>query len=253
MSDKTPGSVREELTAENTEEGREHGGESRPGMGRRAALKALATTAVALPMVGSLAACSPDSRSLPVVDAGKAPSGGVDANGVPLAGPRGTKSDPDLLKPKIDWPLQLTASEMATLTALCDMIIPADAKSPSASAVGAPGYINEWASRPGGDASLVRVRGGLAWLDRESQSRFGKRFHLATNAQRTAICDDICYVPKAKPEHVFAAQFFDTIRDQTATAFYTTPAGWKDLGYIGNVALPKFEGPNAAIRKQIGL
>ena len=114
MSDKTPGSVREELTAENTEEGREHGGELRPGMGRRAALKALATTAVTLPMVGSLAACSPDSRSLPVVDAGKAPSGGVDANGVPLAGPRGTKSDPDLRKPKIDWPLQLTASEMVT-------------------------------------------------------------------------------------------------------------------------------------------
>jgi hypothetical protein len=104
MSDKTPGSVREELTAENTEEGREHGGESRPGMGRRAALKALATTAVALPLVGSLAACSPDSRSLPVVDAGKAPSGELMPTGCRVAGPRGTKSDPDLLKPKITGP-----------------------------------------------------------------------------------------------------------------------------------------------------
>ena len=51
----------------------------------------------------------------------------------------------------------------------------------------------------------------------------------------------------------FAAQFFDTIRDQTATAFYTTPQGWKDLGYIGNVAMPKFEGPNAEIRRKIGV
>ena len=99
----------------------------------------------------------------------------------------------------------------------------------------------------------MRVRGGLAWLDRESQTRFGKRFHLATLAQRTAICDDICYGPKAKPKHQFAAQFFDTIRDQTATAFYTTPQGWKDLGYIGNVAMPKFEGPNAEIRRKLGL
>ena len=72
-------------------------------------------------------------------------------------------------------------------------------------------------------------------------------------AQRAAICDDICYQPKAKPEHQFAAQFFDTIRDQTATAVYTTPQGWKDLGYIGNVAMPKFEGPNAEIRRKIGL
>jgi hypothetical protein len=95
--------------------------------------------------------------------------------------------------------------------------------------------------------------GRLAWFDRESNTRFGKRFHLATNAERTAICDDICYLAKAKSEHPFAAQFFDTIRDQTATAFYTTPQGWKDLGYIGNVAMPTFKGPNAEIRKQIGV
>jgi len=255
MSDKTPGSVREELTAENSEEGREHGGELRPGMGRRAALKALATTAVALPMVGSLAACSPDSRSLPVVDAGKAPSGGVDANGVPLAGPRGTKSDPDLLKPKIDWPLQLTASEMATLTALCDMIIPADDKSPAASAVGVPAYINEYVSAPAEwyQKALVQVRGGLIWINVESNKRFGKAFAELSAAQRTAICDDICYAPKAKPEFKQAAQFFDRVRDLTAEGFYTTDEGMKDIGYVGNVALPSFDGPPPEVLKHLGL
>jgi gluconate 2-dehydrogenase gamma chain len=217
------------------------------GVGRRDALKVMAAAAV-VPMLPDTvdAAPAPVSREpLPLLDEQQRP--------VKRRGPRGTPSDPVLQVARADWPMKLSLRELTTLGALCDMIIPADAKSPSASAVGAPGYINEWASRPGGEASLVRVRGGLAWLDREAQARFGTRFHLATHAQRTQICDEICYLPKAKPEHQFAAQFFDTIRDQTATAFYTTPAGWKDLGYIGNVALPTFEGPNAAVRKQIGL
>ena len=217
------------------------------GVGRRDALKAIAAAAVVpmLPATAEATQAPAPREMLPMLDDQQRP--------VKRKGPRGTPSDPVLQVAKADWPMKLSQRELVTLAALCDMIIPADAKSPAASTVGAHHYINEWASRPGGDTSLVRVRGGLVWLDRESQTRFGKRFHLATNAQRTQICDDICYVPKAKPEHVFAAQFFDTIRDQTATAFYTTPQGWKDLGYIGNVALPKFEGPNAAVRKQIGV
>jgi hypothetical protein len=223
------------------------GAEGATGMDRRDALRVMAVAAV-VPMLptSASAAPAPEARApLPLLDEAQAP--------VRKKGPRGTPSDPVLQRAKADWPMLLSLRELTTLSALCDVIIPADDKSPSASAVGAPGYINEWASRPGGENSLVRVRGGLAWLDRESESRFGKRFHLLSLSQKTAICDDICYLPKAKPEHRFAAQFFDTIRDQTATAFYTTPQGWKDLGYIGNVALPKFEGPNAAIRKQIGL
>lgn len=219
------------------------------GVGRRDALKVLAAAAV-VPMLPATAdaapATAPVREMLPMLDDQQRPV-------AKRKGPRGTPSDPVLQVAKADWPMKLSQRELVTLAALCDMIIPADAKSPAASTVGAHNYINEWASRPGGEASLVRVRGGLVWIDRESQERFGKRFHLATNAQRTAICDDICYTPKAKPEHQFAAQFFDTIRDQTATAFYTTPQGWKDLGYIGNVAIPKFEGPSAAIRKQIGV
>lgn len=216
---------------------------------RRDALKVMAAAAV-VPMLPATTDAAPAPAAvprdmLPVLDDQQRP--------VKRKGPRGTPSDPVLQVARPDWPMKLSQRELVTLAALCDMIIPADDKSPAASTVGAHHYINEWASRPGGDTSLVRVRGGLVWIDRESQTRFGKRFHLATTAQRAQICDDICYLPRAAPAHVFAAQFFDTIRDQTATAFYTTPQGWKDLGYIGNVALPKFEGPNAAVRKQIGV
>jgi hypothetical protein len=139
------------------------------------------------------------------------------------------------------------------LSALCDTIIPADERSPAASKVGAPDYINEYVSAPGRENNLVQVRGGIIWINGESIARFGKPYHQLSDAERTAICDDICYVPKAKPGNVAGAMFFDRVRDLTASAFYTTPEGWKDLGYIGNVAMPKFEGPPVELLKQLGL
>ncbi|MCC6772441.1 MAG: gluconate 2-dehydrogenase subunit 3 family protein [Gemmatimonadaceae bacterium] len=222
---------------------------------RRELLKAIAAGALALPLAGSLAACNSDSRSLPVVDAPARRAGALDANGEPVAGPRGTPSDPDLLNPVITWTMQLTAAELVTLTALCDMIIPADDTSPAASAVGVPAYINEYVSAPSDwyQKALVQVRGGLVWIDVESNRRFGAAFAALTDAQRTAICDDICYVPRAKPEFRQAAQFFDRVRDLTAEGFYTTDEGMKDIGYVGNVALASFDGPPPEVLKHLGL
>lgn len=172
-----------------------------------------------------------------------------------LTGPRGTASDPDLLRPKKDWPRKLFSSELVTLAALCDVIIPADAKSPSASAVGVPAYINEHVSAPydGNARDLVRVRGGVSWLNLESTKRFGRAFARLSGEQKAAICDDICFLPKAKPEFQAGARFFDLVRDLSATAFYTTDAGMKDIGYVGNVALPKWDPPPAAVLKHLGL
>ncbi len=220
---------------------------------RRELIKTIAATAIALPMTGALAACSPasDSRKLPVVDAK-----GASASGVGGKGPRGTLSDPDLLNPKITWEMQLTTAELTTLAALCDMIIPADDKSPAASQVGVPAYINEYVSAPFDryKRALVQVRGGLIWINVESAKRFGgKRFEALTNDQKTAICDDICYTKTAKPEFLQAAQFFDRVRDITAEGFYTTDEGMKDIGYVGNVALTSFDGPPPEVLKHLGL
>lgn len=220
---------------------------------RRALIKTIAATAIALPMTGALAACTPssDSRKLPVVD-GK----GASASGAAGKGPRGTLSDPDLLNPRISWEMQLTTAELTTLAALCDMIIPADEKSPSASQVGVPAYINEYVSAPPEryKRALVQVRGGLVWINVESAKRFaGKRFEALTNDQKTSICDDICFTKTAKPEFQQAAQFFDRVRDITAEAFYTTDEGMKDIGYVGNVALTSFDGPPPEVLQHLGL
>ena len=263
MSERLPGEERGSFTTESTEHAEASGSAPgaamtpREGMGRRAALKVLATSAVALPVVGAVAACAPGEKEGATGATGAAgATGGVPAStGKPTVGPRGTLSDPDLLNPKITWEMQLTAAEMTTLTALCDVIIPADDTSPSASKVGVPAYINEYVSAPSEwyQKALVQVRGGLAWLNTESNKRYGKTFARLTMQQKTAICDDICHEPRAKDEYKAAARFFDRVRDLTAEGFYTTDAGMKDLGYVGNVPMAKFDGPPPEVLKHLGL
>lgn len=220
-----------------------------PGIGRRSALKALGAAAASLPILEVLTAETASAQT-PTPAKPKAA-----AQATTRGGPRGTPSDPDLLHPKKDWPRLLSARELATLSVLCDTIIPADAESPSASSVGVPAYINEYVSAPGDgqQRDLVRIRGGLVWLETESARRFGKGFTRLTESERAQICDDICYLPKAKPEFQAAARFFDQVRDLSSTAFYTTAAGMKDLKYVGNVALPEFKPPPEEVLRKLGL
>jgi hypothetical protein len=181
---------------------------------------------------------------------------GLAAESVPSS--KGYGTDPDLLKaykPGDVWPLTLDASQLATAAALCDTIIPADAKGPSASSVNVHLFVDEWISAPyeGHAADRKLVVEGLAWLDEESRKRFGNPFVNLIAGQRNAICDDICYVPKAQPQFAKAAQFFKKFRDLTAGGYYTTPEGMKDIGYVGNVPLASFDGPPPEVLKQLGL
>ena len=211
-------------------------------MDRREALQAIGIVAGLPVLASSFAAQQPQPINRPAVQ-------------FPVVGPRGTPTDPDLLHPKKDWPRKLSPSALATLSVLVDTIIPADSKSPSASAVGVPAWINEYVSAPydGQMRDLIRVRGGLVWLNVESNKRFGKSFGGLSAQERAQICDDICYLPKAKPEFQSAARFFDLVRDLAAVGFYTTDAGMKDLQYIGNMALPRFDGPPPEVLKHLGL
>src|SRR5688500_744299 len=63
----------------------------------------------------------------------------------------GYGSDPDLMreyKPGDLWPLTFTKKQQRTVAALCEAIVPADEKSPSASSLGVPDFIDEWISAP---------------------------------------------------------------------------------------------------------
>ena len=170
----------------------------------------------------------------------------------------GYGTDPNLTgewKPGGPWPLTLGAAARLTTSALCDLIIPADSVSPAASSVGVVDFIDEWISAPypqqRSDRELILP--GLTWIDAESQDRFGKAFAALDEPQKEAIANDICNAAKAAPQFATAAKFFAKFRDLTAGGFYTTPVGMKDIGYVGNVSLTRFDGPPLAVLKKVGL
>jgi hypothetical protein len=170
----------------------------------------------------------------------------------------GYGTDPDLVKewkPGGPWPLTLSAGARLTTAALADLIIPADDVSPAASSVGIVDFIDEWISAPypqqRGDRPIILD--GLLWIEAESSKRFGKGFAGLSDAQKSAIADDICSAGKAAPQFADAAKFFAKFRDLTAGGFYTTPVGMKDIGYVGNVPLAKFDGPPIEALKKAGL
>ena len=169
--------------------------------------------------------------------------------------PTGIGSDPNLLKNEVPWPRVLTEDEIKTVIALCDTIIPADEKSPSASAIGVHDFINEWVSAPyeqqAHDCKIVRD--GLVLIDQESTVRFQKRFAALNDDDKKKLCDEICSEEKVEAELKREAHFFAKFRDLTAGGFYTTPEGWRDLGYIGNIALTEFPGPPPEVLKHLGL
>ena len=94
---------------------------------------------------------------------------------------------------------------------------------------------------------------GLGWIEAEAQTRFGKAFAALGQPQKEAIAHDICNPAKAAAQFADAAKFFATFRDLTAGGFYSTPVGMKDIGYVGNVPLAKFDGPPLAVLKKVGL
>ena len=208
-------------------------------MDRRTTIKWMFAAAAAVPSLRTLGAMpEPLARDVAATQAGYG-------------------TDPNLVsewKPGGPWPLTLTTSGRRTTQALCDLIIPADDHSPAASAVGVVDFIDEWISAPypnqRGDRDTVLS--GLGWIDAESNKRFGKGFADISDAQKSAIADDIC-TTKTAPEFAKAAKFFAKFRDLTAGGFYTTPVGMKDIGYRGNVPLEKFDGPPLEALKKAGL
>jgi hypothetical protein len=147
-------------------------------------------------------------------------------------------------------PQFFTPHEFATVTILADLIIPADERSGGATEAGAPAYIDFALREVEDDAMRLAMRGGLAWLDAESGSRFGRTFVDASPAQRTAILDDIAWPARTPPALANGAAFFSDLRDLVATAFWSSRTGVRDLQYQGNVALPEWTGcPDAALRK----
>ncbi len=156
------------------------------------------------------------------------------------------KTAPDNYAPKFFKP-----SEWKTVRMLADYIIPRDERSGSATDAKVPEYIDFlMADKDASDSSRIAMRGGLGWLDFECVERFGKNFVGSTDAQRRQVLNDIAWPKKARPEMSHGVAFFSRFRDLTASGFFSSEMGWKDVRYVGNVFNPGWNGcPREALAK----
>ena len=139
----------------------------------------------------------------------------------------------------------LNPHEYQTLEKLADLILPPDEKSPGAVASGACEFIDLLASQ---NPRLLDIyTGGIAWIDQAMRRRYSVDFLSAKPNQQTALLDLIAYRKNESSELGPGIQFFEWARRMVVDAYYTSPAGIKAVGYMGNTAVAKFEVPAEAI------
>jgi len=166
----------------------------------------------------------------------------------------GYGQDPNLIHPApVPWPLTLSTPELVLLAVLSDILIPADGKVPSASAVKVPDVIDEWVSAPYPQQQTHRklIAAGLNWCDREALRRFARPFVNADKNDQLAIVHDIAFPervnrPGLHQELHQAILFFDLLRRLVTGMYYSSPEGSRELGYQGNVPINgDYPGPSA--------
>ena len=150
------------------------------------------------------------------------------------------KSAAGVYKPKL-----LNAHEYATLQKLGDFIVPADKNSAGSTQAGCADFIDLLCSQNPDLAAIYT--GGILWLDAEMQHRYGAMFLSAKSGDQTALLDLIAYRKNESAELGPGIRFFEWARKMIVDAFYTNPIGVKDLGYMGNTAVSKFEVPKEAL------
>lgn len=124
------------------------------------------------------------------------------------------------------------AEELETIAILCDIILPATSSAGRATEAAVPDFIDFIVRDM--PYHQVPLKGGLMWLNIESNKRFGKIFKELSSNQQIGIIDDIAYPDAATPDMLPGVKFFNKMRDLTLTGYYTSKMGIEDLGYQGN-------------------
>jgi len=205
-------------------------------MNRRDTLKAIGLGTVSTGLL--LSGCKPGEKAETETPSGKEAA-------VP-----GRTADEVEREKKIKAEKYFDDHEMATITVLADIIIPKDEKSGSASDAKVPEFI-EFIVKDIPSHKLP-MRGGLKWVDLYCLNHYGKTFIACSHAQQIELIDQIAYPYKAKAEMAQGVAFFNRMRDLTASGFWSSEMGTKDIGYAGN-APNKWEGVPLDVLKQYGM
>jgi len=188
-------------------------------MDRRKSLKLIATGAVAVPAV--IAGCKTDDKKPEATKQG-GQEFPLDRNAEEVKYERSLLAQEKFFTPH----------EMKTITVLADIIIPKDEVSGSASDAKVPDFIEFIVKDM--PQHQTPMRGGLRWLDLQCMKQYEKAFKDCSQQEQIAMVDQIAYPNKSKSEMKQGVAFFSLMRNLTASGFYTSEIGVKDIGYAGN-------------------
>lgn len=208
-------------------------------MNRRKSIKALVVGTVSAGVV--LEACKQEDKKPVDAKAAKSDAGQFTLDRQPIEEER---------YKEITSKTFFTDHEMATITILSDIIIPKDDVSGSASDADVPEFIEFIVKDM--PSHQTPMRGGLRWLDMQCLKRYEKPFKDCSKDQQMQMVDEIAWPKKAKPEMAAGVSFFNLMRNLTATGYYTSEIGVKDLGYVGNRP-NQWNGVPDDVLKQYGL
>ena len=135
-------------------------------------------------------------------------------------------------------PRAFSAAEFETIGLVAERIIPAT-DTPGAIGAGVPRYIDHVVSA--NPEHKKRFAAGLAWLEKESKRRFGKKFARLSEAQQVELLTPLSNAVDAARQPGPGEKFFALMKNLTADGYYTSQIGLvKELGYAGNTAMDKF-------------
>jgi gluconate 2-dehydrogenase gamma chain len=136
-------------------------------------------------------------------------------------------------------PKALTHHEFETLRVLSETIVPGATKG------GAAEFVDVLADK---NAELLAIyTGGLAWIDLTMKRDHGADFLSAKPEDRARMLDQIAYRRNETPDLAPGVRFFVWARRLTVDAYYSSAAGIKELGFMGNGARKEFTVPQDAI------
>ena len=147
---------------------------------------------------------------------------------IPKVDAPGYGTDPILNAPEVSpWPRILSKIQLDQLAGFADFICP------GASAAGVPDVLNEWLSAPYPDQQRDRelILPGLSWLETTDQ---------------TSILSMIEQIDKGRQDAI-QLKFIARLRTLIAGAYFSSPEGAHELGYVGNRPIAgDYPGPSNA-------
>ena len=140
--------------------------------------------------------------------------------------------------------------EWKSINVVVDLIIPKDATSGSATDAGVPQYMDFFCTEY---PSYAWVRDALRWFDGVAYNTYQKSFVKCTDGERRALFDRVAWPARATADVRDGVNHFNRLRDFTASGFFSSQMGVKDLGYMGNVARPVWNGCPPEANRHLGV